>query len=169
MDILLLIIGFLLTLLGVLGAFLPILPGPLTSWIGLLLLHLTKAIPVNYTFLGWTLFLFIFIWVLDYFLPSIGAKKFGGSKYGITGTSIGLFVGLLFFPPFGLIIGSFIGAFFGELINNHKNGQLALKAAFGSFIGFVTSTLLKFAVSALFIGLYIYKFWEHKSAFFNLY
>ena len=167
MDIFLLLFGFVLVLLGIIGSFLPVLPGPLTSWFGLLLLYLTKTVPMNYTFLGWTLALSIFIWLLDYFLPVIGTKKFGGSKFGIIGTSIGMVIGILFFPPFGLIIGPFIGAFIGELIKNHKNTKSAFKAAFGSFIGFLTSTLLKFGVSILFVVFYLSKFWEYKAAFFN--
>ena len=51
MDIFLLILGFLLTLVGIIGSFLPILPGPITGWFGLLLLHITKIIPMNYEIL----------------------------------------------------------------------------------------------------------------------
>ena len=167
MDIFLLFLGFLLTLLGMIGSFLPILPGPLTGWLGLLLLYLTKTIPINYTFLGWTLALSIFIWLLDYFLPAIGTKKFGGSKFGVVGTSIGLVIGILFFPPLGLIVGPFVGALIGELLKNRKNTKLAFKAAFGSFIGFLASTLLKFVVSLAFVVFYILKFWIYKAAFFN--
>ena len=80
MDIFLLILGFLLTLVGIIGSFLPILPGPITGWFGLLLLHITKIIPMNYTFLGITLAIAIFIWILDYIIQALGTKRFGGSK-----------------------------------------------------------------------------------------
>ena len=166
MDIFLLIIGFLVALLGIIGSFLPILPGPITSWVGLLILHATKAVPMNWTFLGITLAIAIIIWIIDYFIPAIGTKKFGGSRYGVIGTMIGLIIGLLFFPPFGIIIGPFLGAYLGEMINN-KDKKKALKAAFGSFIGFLTSTFLKFIAAIIYVGLYISVFWEHRQAFFN--
>jgi uncharacterized protein len=156
MDIFLLIVGFLFILLGIVGSFLPVLPGPFTSWVGLLLLYLTEAVPMSYTFLGITLAISIFIWVLDYIIPAMGTKKFGGSRAGAIGTTIGLILGLLSPIPLGFIIGAFLGAFIGELTHN-TNINRALKAAFGSFIGFLASTTLKFIVSIIFGGLFITK------------
>lgn len=167
MDIFLLITGFLLTIIGVLGSILPVLPGPPISWVGLLLLQLTSVITLNYTFLGITLAIAIIVTVIDYIIPAIGTKKFGGSKYGVTGSMIGLVIGIFMFPPFGLIVGPFIGAYIGELIKDSKDKGKAFKAAVGSFIGFVSSTLLKFIVAVAYTGLFIAQFWEHKAAFFN--
>ncbi len=167
MDIFLAITGFIVVLLGIVGSFLPVLPGPLTGWFGLLLLHLTKAVPMNWYFLGITLGVALFVWILDYFIPAIGTKKFGGTKFGAIGSTIGLIIGLIFMGPFGIIIGPFIGAFIGEIINDAKDFNKALKAAIGSFIGFLTSSFLKFTVSVVFVGLYLAEFWDYKDAFFN--
>ncbi len=168
MDIFLLIIGVLFLLLGIIGSFVPILPGPFTGWIGLLILHMTKAVPMNWTFLGITLGIAIAIWVVDYFIPAMGTKKFGGSRYGVIGTMVGLILGLLFFPPFGIIIGPFLGAYIGEMMKDNKDSKRALKAAFGSFIGFLTSTFLKFIATVVFAGLFFSIFWENKEAFFGI-
>jgi len=168
MDIFFLIIGSLFVMLGIIGSFLPVLPGPITGWIGLLLLHLTNSVPMNWTFLGITLAVAIFIWVIDYFIPAMGTKKFGGSRFGVIGTMLGLILGLLFFPPVGIIIGPFVGAFIGEMIKDNKDSKRALRAAFGSFIGFLTSTFLKFIAAVIFAGLYISIFWEYKGAFFGI-
>jgi hypothetical protein len=167
MDIFLLILGFLVVILGIIGSFLPILPGPLTSWLGLLILHLTKIIPINYNFLIITLIIAIVIWIIDYFIPAIGTKKFGGTRYGVIGTMIGLIIGMLFLGPLGIIIGPFVGAFIGEIIKDSSNFGKALKAAFGSFIGFLTSTFLKLTASVMYTGFYISIFWDYKEAFFN--
>lgn len=153
-------------ILGIIGAFLPILPGPITGWVGLLILHFTKAVPQDWTFLGITLFIAVLIYVLDYIIPALGTKKFGGSKYGMYGTTIGLLIGLIFFPPFGIIIGPFVGAFLGELMFDSKDSSRALKAAFGSFIGFLFSTGLKFITGVIYLGLYIAIVWDYKSSFF---
>jgi len=162
MDIFLILLGFIFTLLGIAGSFLPVLPGPITGWIGLLLLYLTDAVPMSYTFLGITLAISILIWVLDYTIPAMGTKRFGGSKYGAVGATVGLIIGLILPIPLGFVIGAFVGAFVGEMIYN-SNFKRALKAAFGSFIGFLASTTLKFIVSLIFTGLFISKlvmYWD---------
>ncbi len=165
MDIVLLLVAALFMLLGIIGSFLPILPGPLTSWIGLLIFHLTDAVPMNWTFLIITLVFAIIIWLLDYVIPALGTKRFGGSKYGMIGTSIGLLVGLFSPIPGGIIIGPFVGALIGELINK-SDSKTAVKAAFGSFLGFLTSTFIKFVVAIIYLGLFIAKVWDYSDVLF---
>jgi uncharacterized protein YqgC (DUF456 family) len=161
MDIALLILGFLVCLLGIIGSFLPVLPGPPVSWVGLLLLHLTKAVPQDWWFLGITAVVALAIFALDYVIPVVGTKKFGGTKAGMVGTTLGLIIGLLAPIPGGIIIGPFVGAFLGELSNKADN-KTALKAAFGSFLGFLTGTFMKFMVSVIFTGLFVGKAWDYK-------
>lgn len=165
MDISLLIVGFILMLIGILGSFLPVLPGTPLSWFGLLLLHLTKAVPINWWFLGLTGGIALLIFLLDYVIPVMGTKKFGGTRAGMIGTSIGLVVGLLAPIPGGIIIGPFLGAFLGELYNKADN-KTALKAAFGSFLGFLTGTFMKFVTTIIFLGLFLSKVWEYRHALF---
>ncbi len=160
MDIALVIIGFLFCVLGIIGSFLPVLPGPFTSWIGLLILHFTDAVPQNWTFLGITLGVAILVWVLDYIVPALGTKKFGGTKYGMIGSSLGLIIGLIFMGPLGIIIGPFAGAFIGEFIRDSSETSKALKAAFGSFIGFLAGTFIKFIVAGIFLWFYFIKVGE---------
>jgi uncharacterized protein YqgC (DUF456 family) len=166
MDTTLLIIAFILMVVGILGSILPVLPGPPISWVGLLLLYLTKAVPMSYTVLVITLVVAIVVGILDYIIPAKGTKRFGGSKYGIWGTNIGLVVGILAPIPFGFIIGPFVGAFVGEMINDSNDSQKAFKAATGSFVGFLASTFIKFVVSMVFFGLFLLKVWEYRSELF---
>ena len=167
MDIFLLILGFILMLIGIIGSFLPILPGPPISWVGLLLLHFTSAINMTWTFLGITLAIALLVFALDYVIPAIGTKKFGGTKAGVIGTTVGLVVALIFpvFGPFGIIIWPFIGALVGELLNK-ADKKTATKAAFGSFLGFLTGTFMKFLVAIVYLGLFISEAWQHKAALF---
>ncbi|WP_066221838.1 DUF456 domain-containing protein [Formosa haliotis] len=166
MDIALIILGFICMIVGILGSFLPVLPGPPISWLGLLLLYLTKTIPNNWTVLGITLVIAIGIVLLDYAIPVMGTKKFGGTRSGVIGTTVGLVVSILFpiLGFIGIIVWPFIGAFVGEMIYkaNHKT---AAKAAFGSFLGFLTGTLLKFIVAMVYFGLFIRLFWKYKEGF----
>ena len=119
MDYLLILFGFFFIILGIIGAFLPIVPGPPAGWLGLLLLQLTNDIPTDWNFLWITLAIAIAVTLLDFVIPILGAKSLGGSKKGIWGATIGLFVGL-FFGPLGLLFGPFIGAFSGELMREGR-------------------------------------------------
>lgn len=165
MDILLTILGFLFMFIGLIGSIIPVLPGPPLSWVGLLLLHLTNVVPDDWTFLSITLGIALLVFALDYIIPAMGAKKFGGSKAGMIGTSIGLVVGIIVPIPGGIIIGPFVGALIGEL-SNKADSATAVKAAFGSFIGFITGTFLKFIVAIVYFGFFINLFWEFKSVIF---
>jgi uncharacterized protein YqgC (DUF456 family) len=166
MDLFLLTIGFLCVMLGLIGSFLPVLPGPLTSWLGLLILYFTSIVPMNYTFLGITLAIAILIWLLDYIIPAIGTKRFGGSTYGVYGTTIGLLIGLLSPIPFGILIGAFLGAFIGEMLHDKKNTKRAFKASIGSLLGLITSATIKFTVALVYAVLFFMKVWEYNSEFF---
>ncbi|MDO6736808.1 DUF456 domain-containing protein [Wenyingzhuangia sp. 2_MG-2023] len=165
MDYILLFIGFFLMIGGIVGSFLPIVPGPPTGWIGLLLLHLTEKVPTDWTFLGITLAVAILVTIADYIIPALGTKKFGGSKYGVWGSTIGLVVGLIF-TPVGMVLGLFLGALIGELINDGKDLKKAFRASLGSVIGFFFSTGIKFIVGIVFLVYFIKHFLIYKSEFF---
>ncbi len=166
MDIVLVTIGAILMIVGLLGSFLPVLPGAPISWLGLLCLYATNAVPANYWMLGITLLITIVIGVLDYVIPAKGTKRFGGSKYGIWGTNIGLVIGILAPIPFGFLIGPFVGAFIGEMIYNAKDHKRALKAATGSFIGFLASSFIKFVYCMILIGIFVNVTWEFRTQLF---
>lgn len=155
MDIIWIVIGGILILVGIVGCILPIIPGPPISFIGMLMLQLTVKAPFEERFLWiWALITAV-VTVMDYVIPIYGTKKFGGTKRGMWGSTIGLFAGLFFFPPFGIIIGPFIGAFLGEMSTGKSDNKKALKSAFGSFLGFVAGTLLKF-IACFMMGYYFF-------------
>ena len=133
MDIAIAIGALVLILIGFVGSALPVIPGPILSWVGYLLLKWTRfsqdRMEGYETTLWIFLFLVILVTVLDYVVPVWGTKKWGGSKAGMWGATIGLIIGL-FFGPFGIILGPFIGAFLGELISGKKEKE-ALKAGWG--------------------------------------
>lgn len=141
MDVLWIILGVILMLVGLAGCILPFLPGPPICYAALLIQQLQSSPPYTTEFLLTWAIITVVITGLDYVIPLYGTKKFGGTKYGMWGCIIGLVVGL-WMGPLGLIIGPFIGAFIGELIGN-ANSDRALQAALGSFVGFVLGTLLK--------------------------
>jgi uncharacterized protein len=166
MDVLLLFLGFLCVLGGVFGSFLPALPGPSLSWIGLLLLYMTSGVSINYLVLSLTFFITVSISFLDYIIPAKGAKKFGGTKYGVWGTNIGMIIGFFIPMPFGFIVGAFVGAFIGELWYDKQDKKRALKSATGSFLGFLVSSFMKFFVCMMFLGTFLVVVWHNKETLF---
>ena len=166
MEYFLLILGLLLMIVGIIGSLLPALPGPPISWVGILMLYLCEGISINYWILAVTLLIAVIIGILDYIIPAKGTKYFGGSKYGIWGTNIGLVVGIFAPIPFGFLIGPFVGALVGELIYNSQEKGRAFKAATGSFIGFLAGTFMKVLVSLLFLGLFFVLVWQNRGVWF---
>jgi len=166
MEYFLLILGLLLMIVGIIGSLLPALPGLPISWVGILMLYLCEGISINYWILAVTLLIAVIIGILDYIIPAKGTKYFGGSKYGIWGTNIGLVVGIFAPIPFGFLIGPFVGALVGELIYNSQEKGRAFKAATGSFIGFLAGTFMKVLVSLLFLGLFLVLVWQNRTVWF---
>ena len=144
----LLILALLLALLGVIGSIAPILPWPLLGLIGLLIVFFATDLDISTQFVIWMTLLTIVTMLADYYLPILGTKKYGGSKEGVRGSTIGLIVWIFVLPPRGLIIFPFIWAYLGEYLVK-KDSKHARRAAWGSFLGSVGSTVLKLIVSGI--------------------
>lgn len=145
MDIVLYILSVICLIAGFIGCFVPVIPGPPLSYVGILLLHFTDKEPFSITYLLVLLVVVTVVQILDYIVPSFGSKMMGGSRWGSRGCLAGTIIGM-FFLPFGIILGPFLGAVIGELIGGKDFGK-ALISGLGSFIGFLSSTLLKLAIS----------------------
>ncbi|MBI9036899.1 MAG: DUF456 domain-containing protein [Bacteroidales bacterium] len=152
MDILWSVISGILVIVGVIGCVIPIIPGPAISFSSLLLLQLKSNPPFTSDFLIWLGIIMIIVTALDYVVPAYGTKKLGGSKSGIRGSIVGLIFGIFLFPPIGIIIGPFIGAVIGELMIG-KSSNVAFRSGLGSFIGFLSGTLIKLIYSFV-VGYY---------------
>ena len=154
MEIALIILGIICLITGLAGCILPMLPGPPVAYAGLILLHLTDGVQLSTTELLVGLLIVVVVQVLDYIIPMLGTKySGGGGKWANRGTLIGTLIGM-FFLPWGIIIGPFVGAFMGATKDGMDNTQ-ALKAGFGSLLGFLFGTVLKFVVCGYFAGVFI--------------
>ena len=94
MDIFLAVIAGVLLLVGLIGCILPILPGPPLSYLGLLLMQLRSDTPFSTKFMIVWAVITVAVTLLDYWIPAYGTKRFGGTRYGVYGTLVGLIVGL---------------------------------------------------------------------------
>ena len=160
MDLLLIIISAVLINSGIIGSFMPILPGPLTSWFGLFILNLISSVEIDSTLLIITFIIAITIFILDSLIPIYGSKYFGATKYGIIGASIGLVIGIITPIPFGILIGPILGALIGELLFNNDLKK-SIKSSIGVLIGFVASSFIKFVTSIVYLMIYIIQLWEY--------
>ena len=141
MDVFLLILAFLCMLIGIIGCIIPGLPGTPIAYAGLWIAQATERVDFSWQMLLTWGIITIIVSILDYVVPAWGTKRYGGTKYGVWGSTIGVFVGL-FFGAIGVIVGPLVGAILGELISG-KELSNALRAGWGSFIGILTGTVLK--------------------------
>ena len=154
MDTFLIVAAIILLIGGIAGCIIPFLPGPPLAYGSLILMQLSSYKPFTDKFLViWALVTLVIV-IADYYIPIWGTKKFGGTKSGVWGATIGLIIGIFFFPPIGLIVGSFLGAFIGEMLNNQDTNK-ALRSALGSFVGFVAGTIMKLGISIV-MGYYFF-------------
>jgi uncharacterized protein YqgC (DUF456 family) len=146
LSVLLVILGIVLLVAGLIGCVLPILPGPPIALLALICVSIDQGWE-TYSPLEWVVLgaLVAGVTVLDFLVPMMGAKKYGASRTAIWISVVGMVVGLIMFPPFGMLIGAFLGAFLGELMAG-KGSSEALRPAWGVFVGTVVGTGLKFAV-----------------------
>ena len=163
MDYILFIAAIVVIIIGLIGDIIPGIPGTPVSYLALLLLHWTDRISYSPEFLVIMGLICAVITVLDYVVPVWGTKKFGGTKAGTRGSTIGMIVGILVLPMLGIVFGPFgilgilggpfVGAYIGEKMGGTPDDK-AWRSAFGSFIGFLTGTLMK-VVYTLVIGFYV--------------
>ena len=148
MDILISILAILAGIIGIAGSIFPGLPGTPISWVGLLILYIwgPEEMPLK-TLIIWGVVVAI-VSIVDYVVPMWFTKVTGGSKYAERGAIAGLLLGIIF-TPIGMILGSFLGALISEWYYSRKGFGQALKAAIGSFLGFITGTGLKTIVACI--------------------
>ena len=148
METLIVVLAILAGVIGIAGSILPGLPGTPVSWVGLLLLYVWGPEEMALkTLIVWGVIVAL-VSVIDYVVPMYFTKLTGGSKYAERGAMAGLILGIIF-TPVGMILGSFLGAFLAELYYTRQGTSQALKAAIGSFLGFITGTGLKTIVAVL--------------------
>ncbi|MBB4805987.1 uncharacterized protein YqgC (DUF456 family) [Chryseobacterium defluvii] len=140
------VLSLILLVLGILGTFLPVLPGLILSLCGLLLYKYgTDAdLPMIYI---WAFGILTAISaVLNYVIPAKTNRKYGGTRWGSIGSVIGTIVGMFIPIPLGFLIGMFAGVFIGELLHDSKDMDKALKSTKGAFIGFIYGTGFSFVI-----------------------
>ena len=147
MDIVLLVLAGIFLIVGIIGCIVPGLPGVPVAYAGLWIAQASERVDFSWQMLLIWGIVTVVVSVLDYIVPAWGTKRFGGTKYGVWGSTIGVFAGL-FFGAIGVIVGPLAGAIIGELIGGKEVAE-ALRAGWGSFIGLLFGTVLKLVCCGL--------------------
>ncbi|MBN2108638.1 MAG: DUF456 family protein [Deltaproteobacteria bacterium] len=149
-----------LMLLGLAGSFLPMLPGSPLILAGAAL----YAWHTGFTVVGWTDLIVLAVLALagqglDYAASALGAKRYGGSTWGMIGACIGGALGLITANIIGLIVGSFAGAVVCELVKGSEL-KASMKVGYGTLVGFLCGALGKVMIAITMVGYFILQVWR---------
>ena len=138
------ILAVLCVVLGFIGILAPALPGPALVYAGIFCAAWAHDFQrIGFGFLLACGLITALVLLVDFAAGAVGTKRYGGSAWGIGGAAVGAIVGLFVVPPFGVILGPLVGAILGELIAG-KSSEEAARAGWGSFLGFLGGTLVKY-------------------------
>lgn len=142
MDTTLGVIAIVCGIIGLLGAVLPVLPGTIVSFLGLVCVSFSSYSELSTLTLTLWGFISVAVIVMDYVLPGYFSRRFGATRAGTIGATVGTLLGV-FCGPMGIILGPFVGAVVGELLAEQLSFKEALSVGFGSMMSFLVGTLFK--------------------------
>ncbi len=140
------IISIILLIIGILGTFLPVLPGLILSLGGLFLYKYGTDSELSVVYIWIFTILTIASAILNYVIPARTNKKYGGTRWGSIGSVIGTIAGMFLPIPLGFLVGMFAGVFIGELLHDFNDRKKAWNSVKGAFIGFIYGTGFSFVV-----------------------
>lgn len=154
LDIVLIIIASILVIVGIIGCFLPVIPGPPISYAGVLVAYFVSNTNIQISTLIILGVFMVIVTILDFWIPSLATKKFGGTKWGSRGCLIGMLASLVGLKWWAIFIAPFAGAFLGELFYLKKhdmpvkgNVKYLFKTALGAFVGMMCGIIIKLIYS----------------------
>lgn len=143
-------------IISFIGLIYPVIPSVVFILGGFLLYGLFFSFePFNWFFWIVQIMFVLLLFSADYLANMFGVKKYGGTKVGIWGSTIGLLVGPFVLPFLGIILGPFIGAVLAELIFSKKSVNESIKIGIGSVIGFISSVITKTIIQLIMIGYFL--------------
>ncbi|NLL52177.1 MAG: DUF456 domain-containing protein [Peptococcaceae bacterium] len=152
-----LIIAIILFIIGLIGTVLPVLPGPILIFAGMLIYGLmTDFVSLNIFFFVLQGLILLLIFAVDYIASMLGTRHFGGTKQAGWGAIAGAIIGVIFLGPLGILIGPFLGAVLVELLQKNSLSK-ACRAGLGTLLGILGGTAVKLGVEVLMIAYFLFQ------------
>ncbi|GEN84378.1 hypothetical protein SLU01_26900 [Sporosarcina luteola] len=157
MEIIGWIVAIMMFIVAFVGLVYPIIPSVLFIVAGFLLYGwIVSFEEMNWLFWIIQILFVILLFGADTLANVVGVKRFGGSKAGMWGSTIGLLIGPFVIPVAGILLGPFIGAVLAELLITRSDLKQSLKSGIGSLVGFFTSVAAKGAIMLLMIAIFVF-------------
>lgn len=152
-----------LSVIGVAGVVVPVLPGTTLIMIAMLVHKLLLPADLSWAVLGWIAVVWVLSVVIDFLGVVLGAKLFGGGKWGMMGAGGGAVIGMFFSLPM-LILGTVLGAVAAEKLIAKKSHKASLLAGAGAAVGFIFSTIGRLLCAFVMIALFLWAAWNAHQA-----
>ncbi|MBD7935842.1 MULTISPECIES: DUF456 domain-containing protein [Cytobacillus] len=157
MDILAWTLIIILFVIAFIGLIYPIIPSVLFIAAGFIVYGFFYSFePFGVLFWSIQILFVILLFGADYISNMVGVKKYGGTKAGIWGSTIGILVGPFVIPVAGILLGPIIGAIIAELIVHRRPFKEAVLVGFGSLVGFISSIITKGIVQAIMVIYFLF-------------
>ena len=139
---------------GLAGTVLPVLPGTMLVWAGIVLgAWIDDFQRVGTTTLVVVTVLAALAWVLDYVAGLLGARKAGASRQALLGAAIGTVAGL-FMGVVGVLFMPLVGAALGEYLAQ-KDQTRAVRVGVATWLGIMLGLLAKVVLAFIMVGLFV--------------
>lgn len=149
----------LLTVIGLAGVVVPLLPGTTLILVAMIVHKLLLPGDVSWLIIGWIAVVWLVSVIVDFLGVIVGTRLFGGSKWGMAGATGGAFIGMFFSLPM-LVLGTVLGAVAAEKLIAQKTHRASLLAGAGAAVGFVLSTVGRLVCAVLMIVLFLWSAWS---------
>lgn len=156
MEIILWIVIVICFILSFVGLVLPVMPAVALIWVGAGIYHfLIDSVAIGGLTWGSFVFLTALMLFADQFANVYAVKRYGGSRWSVWASIIGVPIGLFFFPPLGFILVPFLLVFFVELLFQKRSAESSLRVAFGTLVAFAGSLLAKALMQLIMVVVFL--------------
>lgn len=148
-----------LTLIGLAGVVIPVLPGTTLILIGMVAHKFLRPEDISWAAIGWIGGFWLLSVIIDFAGVMLGARLFGGGKWGMMGAGGGAVIGMFFSLPM-LVLGTVLGAVAAEKLIAKKSHRASLMAGAGAAVGFLISTIGRLICAFVMITLFVWGAWS---------
>lgn len=154
MDIAIWTLTMVLSLIGLVGVVVPLLPGTTLILAAMVMHKLLLPDQITWNALGWIAGVWLLSVLIDFAGVLVGTRLFGGSRWGMAGAGGGALIGMFFSLP-ALLLGTIFGAVVAERYVAKKSHRDSLRAGAGAAFGFVLSTVGRLVCAVVMIVLFV--------------